>query len=569
MAINHLKQDAQYKWLTVAFGLQRVKGRLCWSKSTGVAPNHQITALNALGEGEWNACKSAYYKGVAIPPADFNFHTGALATGMTTGAQVVDSFFPLDVPHTRSATIGYKCPVGLGSADTQATPPTDFEGIFETKKTPNYNSAGVQTDFSYSPNPARCIVELLRTYCRLPNLPSAYASAAAYWLSRIDWGVWTAFRDYCDTAETVDYTTISDAEGFGLTASWFTGTNFNTFLKKFVQPAINFPSTTAAPVFGLTTSSFSARFEGFIKAKYSETYTFSVLHDAGCRLYIAPVGAAEGVAVINQWADDANVPTATHTGTYAMTADVFYQIKLEWNNGDATSQLEMKWSSTSQPIEIVSNKYLYPMPESRATYESHVFFDSPIAPADAIRQILFVSNSIMQDANGKLRFFCLEQLTSSFTLNNSNIDSFSFRRRDILQSDPITLYEADFNDLDLQFIERPTKPVQIPVSWVTRKLQEKVKVVPLYNTTRWQARKILQTRARLEVGNDLLADVEAKMSKTYPILAGDLITATHRKIGASSKNYLVREAVDKGVAESKQIQGSEPEARSFVLQEWS
>lgn len=561
--INHLKNANQaQKYLAVAFGRQAVKGHLVWSKVAGSSPTHQITAYNALGEGEWEAIEGAFWKGVPIPAADLNFHKGALATAMTSGNQIVDSFFDKDVPHSRTAAIGYKVPIGLGSDDIENTPPTDFEGIFKTKKCPDYSEDGEEVDFSYSVNPARVIAELLRTYARLPNLPGIYPTAADYWLSRIDWENWTAFRDFHDQTETVDYTTISEFDGFGLTAEYYTGTNFDTFVTKFVHPNFDINYGSKPPAYGVAAGNFSGRFEGKIKFEYSQTYTFTVTHDNGARLWI------NGTQVINEWQNDGLSTPGTHTATFAATANTFYDIKIEWNDGGVTGNLKVEWESSSQTKEVIPSKNLYPKAESKPLYEAHVFFEAPTNFADAIRTILFQTNSIMQDVNGKLRFYALEDLTSSFTLDNSNIDTFKFRRRDILMQNPVTAYEADFKDLDLQYLEKPATPVRLELDGITRKLAENIKTVPMFNTTRWQARKILETRAKLEVGNGLLVEVTAKAAKTYPIVAGDLITATHRKIGETPRNYLVRESADGGVSEGDFAQGADVEKRNFVMQEW-
>lgn len=570
MSVNHLQNlKANNLQLTIAFGLQPVSGHLCWSKTAGASPNHQITAFNALGEGEWNACKGAFYKGIEIPAADYEFHGGALATGMTSGAQQVGTFFDKDVPHSRTATIGYKIPVGIGVADTRATPPTDFEGIFETKKCPDYNSSGVQTDFSYTANPARQILELLKTYARIPNLPSIYASTAAYWLSRIDWGNWTAFRDFHDGLETVDYTTIADLKGFGLTAKFYNGTNFQTFITKFVRPTIAYAASSASPATGITATDFSARFDGFLKSPATETRTYHLTHDNGVRFYIVPVGQNFGTPLIDQWTDDGTAASGTDTGTYALTADTFYKIRIEWNNTGSSSNLKFEWSSASQTQEVVPSKYLYPEVASAKRYESHIYIETQLGVGDGIRRILNQTNSIMQDWGGKFRFFCLEQLTPSFTLDNAKIDSFKFRRRDILQSDPITEYEADFKDLDHQFLNKPGSLISHKLDVFTRQTTENVKIENLFNTTRWQAIKILTTRAKLNFGNGILADVISPMAKCYPIVAGELITLQHRKVGVTPKTFLVRQAVDKGISERNGSQGEDVEKRSFVVQEWS
>lgn len=555
MTINHLKnRDSQQKTLTVAFGRHAVKGHLCWSYTEGASPSHRIIAYNALGEGEWDACESAFYRGIYMPPADIHFHPGGIAQDMNE----VDPYFTKDVPHTRTASLGYKCPVGIGDFDTEKNPPLDFEGIFRTKKCPDFNSSGVQTGFSYSANPARCLVEALMTYARLPNLPASYNTLADYWLTRIDWISWRAWHDYCAGAETVDYSTLPDLDGFGLTARYYNGIDFDTLVTKFVQPVIDLNVATASPAPGVDADNFSAKFEGKIKAKVSGDIDFTLIHDDGGRLTI------DGQPVIDNWFFN-----ATDTGQIAMVEGEFYDIRVEWRETGGPGNLRLEWSNKDLPVEVVPSKYLYPSVEQRPRYESHVYFDTRTNFADVIRTVLLVSNSVMQDVNGKLRFHCLEQMTTpSFTFTGANIDNFKFRRRDILQNDPITSYEAKFRDLDSQFLEEPQTPIHIELDYFMRKNYENVKVINLFNTTRWQARKVLEARARLETGNDLLAEVEAKMAKTYPVVAGDLVSVQHRKIGPVARNYLVREATDGSVAEATGSRGSEPEMRTFTLQEW-
>jgi hypothetical protein len=560
MGTNHLKnRDAQRKVLTIAFGRWAATGHLCWSKYDGT----NVLVYSALGEGEWNACKGAYYRGQEILPADYTFHPGALATGLTTGPQQIDSRFPLDIPHSRTAAIGYKIPSGLANADTANNPPDRFKGIFETKKCPNYNSAGTQTDFSYSTNAAREIIELLKTYARLPNLPSIYASAATYWLSRIDWGNWVEFRDFHDQTETVNYTTLADFDGFGLTAAYYSGTNFQTLAAKFVNANFDLNYGSQAPASGIAAGNFSAKYEGFIKFPFSETFTIYITHDNGARLTL------NGSQVINQWQDDGTSTPGAHSATFNATANAFVPILAEWNDTGSSGHYKIEWESASQARQVIPSKYLYPKAESQKLYEVHINFDTPIAIGAAIRQILFQCNSIMQDVNGKLRFYCLEQLTPSFALDESKIDKFEFRRRDILQTDPLTEYEAQFNDLDSQYLEEPKVPVSHKLDIFTRQSFENVKVINLYNTTRWRARKVLQTRAKLETRNDLVAEVKTKMAQTYSICAGDLISVQHRKLGDTTVNCLVKEAIDGGVAETNENQGADIESRQFVIQEWT
>lgn len=555
---NHLKnRESQRKVLTVAFGRHIAEGHLLWSRVEGSSPTHQVYGFNRLGEGKWNAVEGVWWRGFNLASSEYHFRQGGQATSMSE----VDSWFPLDVPHSNSAALAFRTPAGEADIDNVNNPPEGLSVIAQTKQVPNFNNSGTQTDFSYSANPAREVIELLNVYARLPNLPSVYANLAAYWKSRIDWAAWKDWHDYLQGNETVDYTTIADFEGFGLTAEYFNNDSLTAPVHtKRVETYLDLQFATGSPAPGINADSFSSRLEGKIRAKYSETYTFSLYHDDGGKLWV------NGSLIIDQWGT-----AGTHTGTIALTAGQLYDIKIEHFENTGNAGLTLKWSSTSQPEQIVPAKYLYPKAESRPRYESHVFFATPTNIGDAIRQILFLSNSVMQDVNGKIRFFCLEQLSSSFTFDSSNIieGSFSFKRRDILQSDPITEYEAKFRDLDSQYLEEPAVPVSYKIDWLTRKYRENVKVVELFNMTRWQARKVLQTRAKLEVGNDLLCEFSGYGARSYQVVPGDMVTLDHRKIGGSPRTYLVREAVDSAVAEAKYLKGAEIEKRKFKVQEWS
>ena len=550
--VNHLKnRESQRKVLTVAFGRHIAEGHLLWSYVSG----SQVYGFNRLGEGKWDSVEGVWWRGFTLASSEYHFRQGGQATDMSE----VDTWFPNDVPHSNTAGLAFRTPSGEADTDNVTNPPEGLSVIAKTKHVPLFNSSGVQTDFGYSANPARCLVELLVRYARLPNLPAAYSTLADYWISRIDWVAWREWHDYLEGTETVDYTTLPDFEGIGLTASYFNDNSLTTLYAKRIEPVIDleFGDGTAAP--GMNVDSFSARFEGKILAKYSETYTFSLYHDDGGKLWV------NGSLIIDQWGS-----AGTHTGTIALTAGQLYDIKIEYFDNTGHAGVTLKWSSSSQSEEVVPSKNLYPKAESKPLYESHVAFSTPTSIGDAIRAILFVSNSIMQDVNGKLRFFCLEQLTSGFTFDSSNIipNSFSFRRRDILNSDPITEYEAKFRDLDSQYLEEPSVPVSFKIDWLSRKFRENVKVIELYNMTRWQARKVLETRAKLEVGSDLLCEFTGYGAKTYPVIPGDLVTVDHRKISGDPRTFLVREAVDSAVPEAT---GSTQtvENRSFKLQEWN
>lgn len=543
--------------LTVAFGRAIAEGHLLRSYFSG----NQVYCFNRLGEGRWNLLEAVYWRGFGLASSEYHFHPGTHSTSMSDATQGVDAWFTGDVPHSHSVTLGYRTPPDQADTSNLITnPPLGLSVIAQTKWSPDYNSSGVQTDYNFFVNPANEIIEVLLSYARMPNLPSIYADIAAYWLARIDWGNWVAFRDFHNQTETVDYTTIANLEGFGLTGRYYNGNNFDTFLTERIDPIVDLPSSSGSATYGQNTSNYSIRWEGKIKSKAAGSYLFSILHDDGVKLWV------NGTLVIDQWGT-----AGTHTGTITLAADTLYDIKIDFKGEGSPNGITASWQPPSESLVVIPSKNLYPKAATKPLYEVHTYFDTPISPGDAIRRILFLSNSIMQDVDGKLRFYCLEQLTPTFDFDSSQKiveGTFNFKRRDILQSDPITEFEAKFRDLDSQYLEEPVDTVSYKVDYLTRKVKENIKVVELYNTTRWQARKILQTRAKLEVGNNLSSTFDGYGATTYSVIAGDLVSINHRKIGAS-KNYLVLEATDKGMSNSSRFRSNDVYKRTFRVQEWS
>lgn len=547
--VNHLKnRDAQRNFLEFAVGRHFVTGDVTYSYANGASPNHQVHAFNAFGEGKWDSLEGVWYKGDALAASEYHFRQGGLATSMSE----VDSWFPLDVPHSRTAAIAYRLPVGMGEADTEKSPPDGVKAIAKTKWLRDFNNLGVQTDFSYSANPARALAALFFDSARLPNLPSIYADYLAYWKNRIDWGCWTEWRDYLASTETVDYTTIPDFQGFGLRAEYFNNNSLTApAYAKRVEPVIDLQFGLGSPNYGMNVDGFSARFEGKIKAKYSETYTFTITHDDGVKLWV------NDTLIIDQWGT-----LGTHSGTIALTAGQFYNIKIEYYEANSTANLQLRWSSASQTDEVVPSKYLYPKAEAQPRYETHLFF-SAVNLITAMDAILEQCNSIRQDVNGKLRFFCLEQIASEFTFDSSNIidDTFVFSSRDILKIDPVTEYEAVFRDSESQYLEVPVNPVTFKIDWINQ-AQENIEVVNLGNMTRWQARKVLQTKAKLKMARGIRCEFESLAAKAYQPMQGGIVTVNHRKLGGA-KNCLILEANDKTRSEK------DVSRRKFTVQEWS
>jgi hypothetical protein len=580
--VNHLKNnEAQRKVLAVASGRHVAEGHLLWSKTLGTSPTHNIVVRQALGKGDWDSIEGIWYKGLNVPSADYVFQNGSQTTPDTT-------FFPTDTdPHTGTVLLDVKAGTGVGDADTKTTTPDKARAIVKTEKFPDFNASGDQinpvggavvvthaallsgtpldkTYFTYTAKPARVVVGWMFKYGKIS-------------VDRINWAKWVAWRDYCATTEVVDYTTISGFEGIGLSAEYYSGTLFNTLLWKRIDPVLNFANTTGAPAVGLPVDSFSVKWKGKIKAKYSETYTFKAVHDNGVKVWV------NGTLIINQWTDDGqyDIPTLgnTHTGTIALTAGSFYTIEVWWNEGIANAEFSLKWSSASQTEEVIPQAYLYPEATNNARYEAHVAFSTPTTLDAMIAAVLMVSNSIKQDVDGKIEFYCVEQLASSFAFNEADnpktildiqinetesMTSLKFYRSDVRETEVQNVFEATFRDLDSQYLEEPLTPIRESVQELIDSAGREIygDVIDLYNMTRWQARKVLKYIVERIAGKDLFVEFNGS-ALAYQVIAGDVVTLTHSLGGEhiEDKEFMVIEAHDKSPEDTA-------DERYFKLQEW-
>lgn len=576
--VNHQKNtDAQQKYLAVAAGLHVVEGHLLWSYVTGSSPAHRIYLRQALGDtrGGWEAAVGIFFKGLYIPAADFYFLDG-------TQTETTE-WFDSDVPHFRTPICDVRCPEGIGDEDNEANPPAFFRGIFKTDKFPDFDAEGNQIDgdgeivttvedlragvlldeeyFTYSVNPARVIAGWYLIYC-----PDAS-------VDDINWENWVEFRDFHAQTETVDYTSIDGFDGFGLTGSFYNGTNFDTFVKSHVTPVVNYPSSLAAPVEGLDVSGFSARFEGFLKIPETGDYVFRVVHDDGAKLWVDNLVTP----VIDEWASFGT----DDSGDVALTEGDFVGIKLEWFDGAGgepnLSELSLQWKKPEdEEFEVIPPEVLFPKPQEQPLYEAHVAFSAPTS-FDAMRdRVLFVTNSICQHVDGKMEFYCIEQLAPGFHLQEDlpeserqiltdadGRDRISVTRSDRRSSALRNVWSAKILDIDSRYLEEPLYPVTLEIPELiaaagNRKIYGDP--VDLGNMTRWQARKVLAYLIGREILADTILNVDCT-ARTYRMIAQDIIEVSHSLGNFVEKPFFVLEAIDNSPEETA-------ETRIFTLQEW-
>lgn len=540
--INHLKGlDTQRLYHAQAYGKHVVTGHLAKSIVTGTSPNHTIKLQQMLGRGPWDGCEGLWWKGVEVKPAKYKFYPGIQSTGMGDTTQGQDTVFDTDTPHSLIAWMRAELDVGLGDFDTKTTPPIGLTGIFRTSKIEDYNSSGTAQGIAYSTNPAREVADLI---IRIGNRPS----------SRIDWAAWVDWRDYLLDGISYDYTALTNFDGVGLSVALYNGVAFDTLVSSRIDPVIEFPSSAGSPGVGVDVDNFSVRYEGKIKPTYSQTYTFYVTHTHGIKLWVDSLSTP----LIDQWS-----ASGTHSATIALTAGQFYDIKLEWKHTTGNADLKLEWESTSQSREVINHRNLYPKTVDRPRYETHPFFPSPTRLDDAVRTILNLCNSTVQEVNGKLRFFCLEQLsTPSFSFTDDHILDGSMK---IMPRDPLELrnsWQAHFRDIDSQYIEEPIDPILIErkdlIDIAGRKIDGEA--LELYNCSHHQAWRTLDNAVKLNTDSKFNIEFMGN-AKTFPVLAGDRVELDVEFLDWTEKPCLVTESNDSSSEETA-------DDRSFTVREW-
>jgi hypothetical protein len=136
----------------------------------------------------------------------------------------------------------------------------------------------------------------------------------------------------------------------GLTATYFDNRDFTGVSVSRIDSTVNYNWGSGSPAAGIAADTFSARWTGKLKPRYSQTYTFYTTSDDGVRLWI------NGQLIIDQWNDHS--PT-THSGTIALQANQLYDIRLEYYENGGGAVMKLEWQSASQAREVVPLSQLF------------------------------------------------------------------------------------------------------------------------------------------------------------------------------------------------------------------
>lgn len=138
--------------------------------------------------------------------------------------------------------------------------------------------------------------------------------------------------------------------GNGLTGQYYNGMNYDSLVFTRVDPTIDFDWGEGSPGAGIPIDDYTVRWTGKIEPRYSGEYTFYITSDNGRRLWI------NNQLVIDKWLNDWDIE---YSGVITLTAGQLYDIKLEYFEDYGGANCRLRWSSASQPKEIIPKNQLY------------------------------------------------------------------------------------------------------------------------------------------------------------------------------------------------------------------
>jgi len=143
---------------------------------------------------------------------------------------------------------------------------------------------------------------------------------------------------------------VENGNGNGLAVIYYDNMNLTDPKVARIDNKIDFNWGTGSPATAIAADTYSARWEGEILPKYTETYTLSASADDGIRVWI------NNQLVLDKWVDQS---FTTYNFNVNLVAGRKVSIKIEYyeNGGDAAIKLE--WQSASQVKEVIPQSQLF------------------------------------------------------------------------------------------------------------------------------------------------------------------------------------------------------------------
>lgn len=141
-----------------------------------------------------------------------------------------------------------------------------------------------------------------------------------------------------------------DGNGTGLAASYYLGETLSGQANEQTDPGIDF-DWSGAPFPGLPADHFSAKWEGDLLPRYSETCTLSVDADDGVLLFVG-----DGL-LIDAWVLQSRT---TYRANITLTAGQPVPIRVHYYECTGRATVRLSWRSARQPEEVIPRSQLVP-----------------------------------------------------------------------------------------------------------------------------------------------------------------------------------------------------------------
>jgi PA14 domain len=130
----------------------------------------------------------------------------------------------------------------------------------------------------------------------------------------------------------------------GVFAQYYSDKELMQLFTTKTEMLINFNFGSGAPVPGMPTDYFSARWSGWIESRYSEVYTISTATDDGVRLWL------DGKVVIDKWETQSG---KEHVYSIPLTAGKPVAFVMEYFDNAYSASARLYWQSATQAKEVI------------------------------------------------------------------------------------------------------------------------------------------------------------------------------------------------------------------------
>jgi RHS repeat-associated protein len=199
------------------------------------------------------------------------------------------------------------------------------------------------------------------------------------------------------------------SNGNGLKADYYDNQDLTALKLTRNDRTVKFDWGTSSPdPVNIASTTYSARWTGYVRAPYSGTYTFYTTSDDGVRLWV------NNSQLVNNWTDHA--PTE-NSGTIALTAGQLYPVTLEYYQNGGGASISLSWSHASISKQIVPVTALFTRvngngsPDQRTTNYEYIQNNAITATQTSATGIYIIdvkAHEVVTDAGGVTQYACTE-----------------------------------------------------------------------------------------------------------------------------------------------------------------